>query len=291
MGSTTSSRAANGFGGAGTLNAQVQGNWGNLFANAFGVSPDFEARTGFVARSNMLGGGLGGGLDFRPAWLPKAVRSFGPWFDLYTIASADTLAFQELGLTFSPLWVLFEGGDEAWLQVEKATQVLTETFAPVPGVTFKPGEYVYDTVGAAFASQASRKVALGGEVAVGHYYAADTVRGTVRASLQPLPHVQVSASYGYNRFWGRGVTAAFADTQLLLVETRLALNPKLQLIGSFQRDTAGNGMLLNARVAWEFLPLSFVYLVFTDTRGAFNAPDAPNAEQRLVLKLTYTWRP
>mgnify|MGYP000585486638 CR=1 FL=1 len=56
-------------------------------------------------------------------------------------------------------------------------------------------------------------------------------------------------------------------------------------------DTAGNVGLTNARLAWEFLPLSFVYVVFTDTRTAFTVPGAPPSEQRLVVKATYTWRP
>jgi hypothetical protein len=78
---------------------------------------------------------------------------------------------------------------------------------------------------------------------------------------------------------------------LLLLETRLALSPRLQLIGSYQRDTEGNASLLNARLAWEFLPLSFVYLVVTDTRAAYRSPDTSPAELRVVLKATYTWRP
>jgi hypothetical protein len=146
-------------------------------------------------------------------------------------------------------------------------------------------------VGLSGFTQSSRKVSFGADVAFGKYYSADAMKASIRGSVQPLPHLQLSASYGYNRFWGTGVTGEYADTHLLLVESRLALNPRVQLIGSFQRDTAGNGQVLNARLAWEFAPLSFLYLVFTDTRAAFRAPDAPTSEQRIVAKLTYTWRP
>jgi hypothetical protein len=291
MGSASTVGSAVRYGGAGTFNAHVQGNWGNLYANFFGTSPDFQARTGFIARNNMLGGGLGGSIDLRPAWLPKSVRDFGPFFDLSAIWSADKLAFQELNVTFAPMWVQLAGGDEAWLGVEKSTQVLTDTFAPVPGVSFKPGTYEYDTVDLSVVTQASRKVAGSVGVALGRYYSAQEFRSGLTASVQPLPHVQVSGSWAYNRFWGQGVTGLYAETHLLLVETRLALNPKLQLIASFQRDTAGNAQVVNARLAWEFQPLSFVYLVFTDTRGAYRAPDGSPPGQQLVAKVTYTWRP
>ncbi|MEW5740291.1 MAG: sugar-binding protein [Myxococcota bacterium] len=289
--STATTQAPATFGGAGTVSARLQGNWGWLNANFLGVSPRFEARTGFVARPDIVGVGLNGGLDYRPEWLPQAVRSIGPFVDHYTLWGAGDGRFQETNIYFSPLWVLFQGGDESWLYVEKSTQALSDAFEPVPGVSFGAGDYDYARYGWAFLTQASRKASVEGDVSGGTYYSASTFSARVRASVQPIPHVSVAAQYGYNRFWGPGVTGDFADTHLVLVESRLALNPKLQLIGSYQRDTAGNASVLNARLAWEFLPLSFLYVVFTDTRGAYGAPDAPVAEQRLVVKATYTWRP
>ena len=115
--------------------------------------------------------------------------------------------------------------------------------------------------------------------------------GSIRGSVQPIPHVLFSGSFTYNRFWGEGVLKDYAETLLLLVETRLALSPKLQLIGSYQRDTDGNAQVFNARLAWEFLPLSFVYVVVTDTRAAYRSPDSSPNELRVVAKVTYTWRP
>ena len=175
--------------------------------------------------------------------------------------------------------------------VEQNQQVLTDAFSPINGVSFAPGAYSYERIGLSAFTQASRKVSVGVEAAGGTYYSASTVGVQGRASVQPIPHVQVSGVYTYNRFWGRGVLGEFADTHLLLVETRLALNPKLQLIGSYQRDTDGNASVLNARLAWEFLPLSFVYVVVTDTRNLVARPDAAPSEFRVVAKVTYTWRP
>lgn len=289
--STSTPSAPATFGGAGNVTASLQDNWGWLNVTGVGISPKFEARTGFVARPNIAGLTASGGLDYRPTWLPKAVRSFGPFVDGYALWGAGDGRFQEANVYFSPLWVLFQGGDEAWLFVEQSNQVLTDAFEPVPHVSFAPGRYDYARYGVSGYTQASRKVAFGAEISGGGYYAASTLRGSLRASVQPIPHVSVSASWGYNRFWGPGVVGDFADTHLVLVETRLAVHPKLQLIGSYQRDTAGNAAVLNARLAWEFQPLSFIYVVFTDTRGAFTAPDAPVPEQRLVVKATYTWRP
>lgn len=292
MGSSTSTPTlAAKFGGAATLDARIQGNWGNLGINALGVTPDFQARSGFVARGDLMGIGVNGGIDYRPAWLPSWLRSLGPFVDGYALWGVSTLKFQEANVYVSPLWFLFKGGDEAWLFVEKTEQVLTDAFLPIQKVAFAPGAYSYERIGASAFSQASRKLALGAEVSTGSYYSAHSFSGLVRGSVQPLPHVLVSGQYTYNRFWGRGVLAELAETHLLLLETRLAISPRLQLIGSYQRDTDGNASVLNARLAWEFLPLSFVYVVVTDTRAAYRAPDAAPEELRVVAKVTYTWRP
>lgn len=292
MGSSTTSPSSKArFGTAATFEARVQGNWGNLGVNAFGVTPDFEARTGFVARGDIMGIGTNGGLDYRPDWLPSWLRSIGPFVDGYALWGASDQKFQEASVYVSPMWFLFQGGDEAWLFVEKAEQVLKDSFAPVQKVAFAPGTYSYERMGVAALTQASRKVAASGEVSTGKYYSADSFSGTLRGSVQPIPHVLISGSYTYNRFWGTGVLAEFAETHLLLLETRLALSPKFQLIGSYQRDTDGNAQVFNARLAWEFLPLSFVYVVVTNTGAAYRAPDAEPNELRVVAKVTYTWRP
>lgn len=292
MGSSTTTASAPGrFGGVGTLEARVQGNWGGLGIWGMGITPDFEAQTGFVARGDIMGMGLSGGLDFRPDWLPSWLRNIGPWVDAFALWGVSTLKFQEANITFSPMWVQFAGGDEAWLWVEKSEQVLTDAFSPVERVEFAPGNYSYERMGVSMASQASRKFSLGFDLSGGSYYQASVFNSLLRASVQPIPHVQVSGSWSYNRFWGRGVSGEFAETHLLLLETRLALSPKVQLIGSYQRDTDGNAAVLNARLAWEFLPLSFVYVVVTDTRNIVQRPDSEPSDFRVVAKVTYTWRP
>lgn len=291
MGSATWAGRDPTFGAAAYAEAELDTNLGSLEVWAAGVSPRFEARTGFVGRENMIGTGMLGSLDWRPPTLPGFLRNLGTSFDGYLIWSADRGEFQEANLWYAPLTLLLSGGDDIFLITDSSIQQLSEPFAPVPGVEFAPGRYSYSRLGLYAASQASRRVQLTGEVTGGRYYSSNLVRSVLGASVQPLPHVQVAAHWEYNRFWGDGVRAPFAESHLLRLETRLAVSPKLQLIGSYQRDTAGNGSVLNARLAWEFLPLSFLYVVFTDTRSLFPFDGAAPSEQRLVAKVTFTWRP
>ncbi len=290
MGSATQEGLLASYGGAGSAEAAVVGKYGWARVNLVGISPRFRANAGFVARENIFGAGLNAGIDYRPLWLPGLVRAVGIFTDSVALWRAEDAKFQEVNIYASPAWVLFRGGDEAWFFVEKSSQVLTESFEPVPQVTFGPGVYNFERYGVSAFSQRSRKISASFEASIGRYYTAETFRGSIGASLQPIPHVQLAATWGYNRFWGQGVSGGAADTHLILLESRLAMTPRLQVIGSFQRDTAGNGNVINARLAWEFLPLSFVYLVFTDTRPAYASPAAPIPEQRLALKVAYTWR-
>jgi hypothetical protein len=276
---------------ASRVEATYETNLFSMSASGLLLTPDFEARSGFVDRAAVAGVELDMGTDLRPSWLPSAIRRVGPFAEGYALWGTRDGKFQEASGYLSPLWMEFRGGDELWLFVELARQELTEAFAPIPKVSFGPGAYGYERVGVAGLSQASRKLSLRGDVSVGRFYSAQELRASAGLSVQPIAHVSVSANYQYGRFWGEGVEGPFAESHLLLVEARLALNPKLQLIGSFQRDAAGNALVANARLAWEFRPPSFVYLVFTDTRRAYPAPDAPPAELRVVLKATYTWRP
>jgi hypothetical protein len=55
-------------------------------------------------------------------------------------------------------------------------------------------------------------------------------------------------------------------TDLITPELRLALNPRVQLITFYQYNTAVERGVFNGRLSWEYAPLSFVYLVYSDNR-------------------------
>ncbi len=291
MGSFTRAEASDTFGAAGSAKLGFQSNTFSFQLRGFGLTPRFDARSGFVSRSNVFGASLDAGFDLRPSWLPRFLRNTGPWLEAYALWGSDSARFQEANVLVAPLWIQFTGGDEAWLFAEGTAQVLDEGFAPLRALSVAPGTYVYGRGGVSFFTQASRKLAVGVDASLGRYYGFDELRTNARLSVQVIPHVQVSATYGFNHFWSGGLGPAGVDSHLLLLESRLAVSPKLQLIGSFQRDSAGNRLVSNARLAWEYLPLSFLYLVLTDTREAYASSQPVVPETRVVLKATYTWQP
>lgn len=275
---------------AATLEGAVQGTWGRIGVRGSGVGPGYRSRSGFVSREDALQLASTWYLDWRPSWLPKWLRAIHQFLDLSALWSTRDLRFQEANVYFEALWLTLDGGDRGWLYGQRTWQSLDAPFAPVPGVQYPSGSYAFDRIGLAWYSEQSRLFSAGGNVGVGRFYLSDFVRAQGQVGFSPLPHVGLFLNYELNHFAGEGVLGGARASHLLQIEGRLALTPKLQVIGSYQRDTSGNVGLLNARLAWEFLPLSFVYVVFTDTRAAFELPGIAASEQRLVIKATYTWR-
>jgi len=56
-------------------------------------------------------------------------------------------------------------------------------------------------------------------------------------------------------------------TRLVAPELRLAHSPRLQLTTFYQYNDAARQGTVNARLSWEYRPLSFLYVVLNDTRG------------------------
>lgn len=103
--------------------------------------------------------------------------------------------------------------------------------------------------------------------------------------LAPTPHFQLNFSYQNNRFRGVGINQEDANVHLWSIESRMAVNPRLQLISFYQFNASANRDVWNIRLSWEFRPLSFVYLVFN--QRSFNTINERQQSQHLIGKVMY----
>ncbi|MEL7378322.1 MAG: hypothetical protein AAFN65_15390, partial [Bacteroidota bacterium] len=104
------------------------------------------------------------------------------------------------------------------------------------------------------------------------------------ARFAPIPHTTLTASYEYNELKDIGLENQNLTTNLVTVGSRFALNPRLQLSVFYQYNSFDEQARWNLRASWEYLPLSFVYLVFNDTQ--INDLDTPFQEQQFISKVT-----
>ncbi|WP_223860693.1 hypothetical protein [Spirosoma validum] len=86
----------------------------------------------------------------------------------------------------------------------------------------------------------------------------------------------------------RSVGQYSGNIGLYSIESRMAVNPRLQLISFFQRNTYTDKNVWNIRLAWEFQPFSFLYIVYNKGTfaGSARAIDRQQ-EQHIIGKLSY----
>lgn len=254
------------------------------------VTAGYDARSGFVVRQDYLRISPAITLDWRPHWRPRAVRRFQPGFTFEHVLDPNSGATQEGFVSLRPLALQLENGGMVQYAVLPHWQRLRAPFRPVPGVSVAPGRYDYLRHAVTIQTDPSARLAARVEGQTGGYFdgALQTWRGVLQAT--PDPRLALSADYTVNRLSRVGAPAVTLTTHLLGVETRVATTPRLQLVGFVQWNTAARQLTANARLAWEYRPLSFFTIVYNDRspvdgRGAVTP--APFSARQLLVKLTW----
>ena len=135
-------------------------------------------------------------------------------------------------------------------------------------------------------SDPSTKYSGSTEYGWGGYYNGNLQTLSSKFRIAPIPHINVGLSWNWSKFENVGVNRESKEVNLLLVETRLAINPRLQMIGFYQKNTSDALNSLNLRLAWEYQPLSYVYLVFNQS-DYLGTDLTKQKEQTFLTKLSY----
>ena len=83
-----------------------------------------------------------------------------------------------------------------------------------------------------------------------------------------------------------GQAQSSATIDLYGLESRLALNPRLQLIGFYQKNANDHSENYNLRLSWEYAPLSYVYVVLNHS-GFTNAVSKNQVEDHAIAKISF----
>ena len=249
------------------------------------VSEQYNPAMGFVSRRNILSNSQGIDFNVRGSWLPSFIRNWGPGVYSEIYHSLKTGNLIEQHLLSGPLWFNLQNGGIIGGYVEASVQQLEENFSPV-GITINPGHYDYFRKGFLLASDPSAKYSASSEYGWGGYYNGGLQTLDSKFRIAPIPHVNVGLSWNWSKFADMGVARETKEVNLLIVETRMAINPRLQWIGFYQKNTTDNLNSINMRLAWEYQPLSYVYLVF-NTLNYQGADSTQQKQQSFLAKLSY----
>lgn len=254
------------------------------------VTKNFNPGVGFVSRSDVIATTPGVFWYYRGKYLParRLIRAFEPgiWAEFYHQASTGRLT--ERQFVINPVWFNFQRGGFFGVVVTPTQQHLTEEFVPL-GVRIGPGVYNYTRYQIYLGSDASRKLSVSTNYELGRYYNGQLGTFDLAVRYAPLPNLSLAGRWVGNRFHEVGENLSNTVVDLYSIEGRLALNPRLQLIGFYQQNITNRQRLgardtYNIRLSWEYRPLSFLYVVFN--RRVQDGITRQN-EQHVIAKLSY----
>ena len=281
-----------GSGGDGWAAHALVGNyapWGYIGWLQEYVGPQWEPRSGFRFANDVILTGPAFYLDLRPEWLGEWVRSYAPGAIFYFFNEASSGDFFSGYGNVRPFTFLLENGGEVAVSLRPEWQRFERPFRPIPGLVVPPGDYSFTRWVAMASHDPSANLTGSVSFTFGPFYDGSLVKSELSAKVVFSPHVVGFASWERNRF--RGVGGSDGTTHLLTPELRLAPNPRFEVSGIWQYNTAVEASSLNARLSWEFRPLSFLYVVYNENASHDGALEPFPARRQLIVKGTWLWQP
>ena len=270
--------------------------WGYAGVVAQYVGKQYQTRTGFLALQDYINLNPGFDLDLRPRWLPSSIRSYSPDgdFDIFWTSGGT---FIQADVQASLLSFTFQDGSSVEYRPQQVWQNMDGSFAPLD-VPVQNGLYTYTRHRFRYSSDQSAMFGVNLNYQTGGFF--DGYLNFMAAELRfaPLPNIQLGASYEWNNIHNLGKQRTSTgdldngrnfDTHLISINTRFALNPQVQLIGFVQYNSAAERTVWNVRLAWEYLPLSFIYVVFNSNDAPFmaNGMIDRRTTQQGIAKITF----
>ena len=248
------------------------------------VSQNYNPDMGFVFQKNVIQHNPGGYFIWRPKNIPW-IRRFDPGlFVNYYHDANDPTNFQQGNLYLFPIYLVFTNGSFLEYAIFPTWQNINFNFAPL-GIDIAQDNYYYTRQRVTVNSDQSAKLSASASLEWGGFY--NGQRTSVEAGLRfvPIPHVALTVDYEFNDLKDLGGQQENLRTHLNTLGARLALNPRVQLSTFYQYNTFDKQGRWNIRGSWEYRPLSFIYLVFNDTR--IDGLENPLEEQQFISKITF----
>ncbi len=245
---------------------------------------NYNPAMGFIRQTNVIRHNPGGYLILRPKKLPW-IRRWDPGFfvDYYHDAS-DPGKFQQANIWLFPVWIFFTDGSFLSYSIFPTWQNINFDFAPL-GVQIAQDDYYYTRHEIRFNTDQSKKWSLSGQLEWGTFYNGKRERVTSGVRIAPNPKMAFTFDYEYNRLRDLGELNSNLETHLSTFGARFAANPRLQLSSFYQYNTFDEQGRWNVRLSWEYQPLSFLYLVFNNTR--ISGLENPFEQQQTIAKITF----
>lgn len=254
-------------------------------------SKNYQAQTGYIARTDFVNTQPILSCNLHKDWFPKKLAFFNPQFAADIYHQASTGNFQEANVNFIPLNFVFTNLAQANFNITSSWENLTENFSPVRNVNIQKGRYQFNRYELYGLTNQGASYSAETRLSVGGYYNGTLNSYYLSLRAAPTPKLSLVMSYTRNDFKKVGLDKTSVTTHLLAPELRVAANPKLLLSAFYQYNTAARNGSLNTRFSWEYKPLSFIYLVFNTLNNYDRKPfEVPLQQRNGILKITYIYQ-
>ena len=251
------------------------------------ISKDYQPEMGFIPRKDIIGTtpGLKRYLRGKNLPLKKWVRAYEPEIAAQFYHKASSGELLERKLLATPLHLNLQSGGYLGYGISGNYQLLEASFYPL-GIEIGPGDYNYTRHFLTGSSDPSKKINVSGEIVWGNYFDGQLSSYDLQLTLVPIPHIALSGLAQRLSFNKVGLNRITKDVDIYGLEGRLALNPRLQLTGIFQKNTENDLENLNLRFSWEYQPLSYVYLVYNQ-RNFTTDLQVRHFEEQAIFKVSF----
>lgn len=245
------------------------------------VTRDYLPGMGFTFGNDVVHHNPGGYRIIRPKGkLGRVIRRYDPGMFLNYYHDASRGQFQSAQLDIFPVFIIFQ--DNGLLDMTWHPTWESFFFEPL-GFRVEPGDYFFQRFEIRYRSDASKKLSADVKYYGGEYYDGSLDEWSATLRLAPSPKIALTVSCELNRIRDLGLENTTADIAIYTAGLRLAHNPRLQASFFYQYNEFDRRGRWNVRGSWEFQPLSFVYVVFNESRFR----DSELRNQSVVSKISY----
>lgn len=224
------------------------------------VDKNYTPSMGFISRNNVISNSQGAYYNIRKSWYPKWLRSVEPGVYTEFYHSLTTRNLIERTILVTPAWTTLQNGGVVGMYGLFNYQRLEAEFAPL-NVKIATGEYNYFRKGLYFSTDLSKKYSTFITADFGDFFNGRSNIYSIKTSIAPIPHVNFGFTLNRNEIRDLGIAKESKDVNLWMIESRLAINPRVQLIGFYQQNSINDLRVVNMRFSWEYQPLSYIYVV------------------------------
>ena len=245
---------------------------------------NYNPRMGFVRQNDVVRHNPGGYY----IWRPKKIDWIRRWdpgvFINYNHDATDLSSFQQASLYIFPVYTWFKDNSFTEISATPTWQNINFDFAPL-GIEIEQGRYYYTRYLVRYNTDLSKKWSGDIRLDFGNFYNGTRTTINAAARIAPLPYTTLTLEYEHNDIQGVGIMEEDLKTDLYTANLRLALNPRVQLSSFYQYNSFNQQGRWNIRFSWEYKPLSFIYLVFNDTRT--DEFDPVQRSTQFISKITF----